>query len=437
MRDHIKKTAELLKKGEAVIFYTVGSDTFLFLKELKNRFGLRPTAICDGDPRKQGRAWNGLEGLEVLSPKSAMEKYPSAHWLIPSLNYRYQIMGYLTRECGIAPERIVNYEPIRKFRSCVHLAQSFFYNRTGELTFCCSGICPRVSACEDPDAASWEALRDELRKTLEEDRVPKESLCYNCSLIKEDYYPVEPKAVYLNYFCNSVCNYRCSYCTVSHAGPLEKEVGRNTVDQIIRALRERDLLSENYYLDFVTAGEPTIYPGRKKVYREFDGERIALVTNGFVFDEDFFALTSRKKALIITSIDAGTRETYQKLKGVDGFDRVRENMKRYTEGPMCVIEAKYIFVPGVNDTPEDVDGFVAFCVETKSTFVVIAVDFFSIDELSERTESMMRRMVEGLWGAGILCIPFTANLRLEYVDTMRRLMDPGSKEGAGARPSGS
>lgn len=100
MTDYIAQVAELLRNGKDVIFYTVGTDTFLCIRELKARFGLLPTAVCDGDPQKQGRSWRGLEGLPVCSPDKAIAQYPETRWYIPTLNYRYQIIGYLTEKWG-------------------------------------------------------------------------------------------------------------------------------------------------------------------------------------------------------------------------------------------------------------------------------------------------------------------------------------------------
>ena len=54
MIDYIEQIARLLKEGNEVIFYTVGSGTFINIRELKNRFGLLPTAVCDKDKKKQG-----------------------------------------------------------------------------------------------------------------------------------------------------------------------------------------------------------------------------------------------------------------------------------------------------------------------------------------------------------------------------------------------
>lgn len=45
--DYVAQVAEFLKRGESVVFYTVSRGTFLDIKELELRFGLRPSAVCD------------------------------------------------------------------------------------------------------------------------------------------------------------------------------------------------------------------------------------------------------------------------------------------------------------------------------------------------------------------------------------------------------
>lgn len=421
MKDYAGQIAELLKKGEDVLFYTLGTDTLLSIKELKSRFGLLPTAVCDKDPKKQGRAWKGLEGVPVLSPDEAFEHFPDARWFIPSINYRYQIIGYLTEERGISPDRIVNYEPVRKFRSCLHLNQSVQYDCTGELTFSCAKACPRVPAGENPNASALRKLRDELIKAIEEDHIPRDSLCAGCDLIKEDYYPIEPKTLFVDYFRKGVCNYKCSYCSVAHEKKEQDGAGEHTVEEVISALRQEDMLGENYTLDFVTAGEPTLYPGRKEAFKTFDGDKMAFVTNGFLFDPDLFELMNRKKVYVVCSIDAGTPETYQWIKKVDGFDRVRGNMKKYAQASVGIVVLKYILLPGVNDVSEEIDGFINFCVETGAALAIESLDAYDVDKVTGQTIEMAKKLVRGLSKKDILCVPLTANYSEEFASVVRAM----------------
>ena len=57
-----------------------------------------------------------------------------------------------------------------------------------------------------------------------------------------------------------------------------------------------------------------------------------------------------------TSLDAGTRETFKKIKQVDSFERVLENLRKYPLKNTNFL-LKYIFLEGVNDNEADIDGF--------------------------------------------------------------------------------
>ncbi|MDE6993222.1 MAG: radical SAM protein [Lachnospiraceae bacterium] len=423
MTDYIAQVAEFLQKGETVIFYTVGSDTFLNIKELKFRFGLLPTAVCDKDPNKQGRTWKGLEGVAVISPKEAMTRYPETKWFIPSLDFRFQIIGYLTQECDIAPGQIINYTPVRMVKSCEYWHKSIIYDRTGELRFCWRNPGPKVSAGKLIAVKEFCDLRDRLLKAAEEGCIPEDSPCANCPQIKEDFFPVQPKEWFVNYFCNSVCNFRCSYCTLRHVSKVETDRGRHTLRNVLESFKKEKMLDEYYGVAFSTAGEPTLYPGRNDAYQAFDGAQFLFNTNGFLYDEGLFELMSRRKVLVVDSIDAGTQETFQKIKGVNGFDRVRENLRKYAQAPMGIVSTKFIFIPGINDTPEDVDGFINFCVDVDATFAMIALDYFGTEKITARTKEMVNRLITGLRFHGILSVLFGSYNTIEYRAIMSSLVD--------------
>ena len=73
-------------------------------------------------------------------------------------------------------------------------------------------------------------------------------------------------------------------------------------------------------------------------------------------------MISRKDGSFLNvSVDAGTRETYREVKGLDAYDRVLSHIRRYAQEG-AVIEIKYILMPE-NCDRENIDGFLAFCKE--------------------------------------------------------------------------
>lgn len=423
MGDYMVKIAKLLLESKPVIFYTVGSGTFECIRVLKVKYGLLPTAICDRDSKKQGNTYRGLEGLIVVPPESAMVDYPGAYWFIPSLDYRFQIIAYLTENLGIPSDHIINYTPVHKVKSCLFLQKALIYDRTGDLRFCWRTPCPALSSTDGIDGKKFRALRDGLIESIQTGGVVVDPACANCPQICEDYYPEESKAWSVNYFCNSVCNYNCSYCTIGGAPPNDSEYGRRTLGEVITAFKEAKLLDPDYSVVLSTAGEPLLHPRRKEFYQAFDGAEFVVNTNGSIYDPDLFEMMTQKQVLLITSVDAGTRETYRKIKGIDGFSRIRNNLSRYAQATMGIVALKYLFVPGVNDFRADIDGFVELCMDIGAMFVIVSIDYFSISNITEHTKNMVQRLRTALAEKHILYVPYTAWETNEYNKMMRELFE--------------
>ena len=60
---------------------------------------------------------------------------------------------------------------------------------------------------------------------------------------------------------------------------------------------------------------------------------------------------------MIISLDSACRETYKKVKNVDCFNKVVENMKKYAKVQRhghYTVRSKYIIIPNVNDNLEEI-----------------------------------------------------------------------------------
>lgn len=86
------------------------------------------------------------------------------------------------------------------------------------------------------------------------------------------------------------------------------------------------------------------------------------------------------KAAINVSLDCGTRETFRKIKGVDAFERVVQNLISYSVSASKAIDLKYIFLPGINDNMSDVDGFIDIVGKCNARTVVISSDYTVVDD---------------------------------------------------------
>ena len=77
----------------------------------------------------------------------------------------------------------------------------------------------------------------------------------------------------------------------------------------------------------------------------------------------------------------------------------------------------------MNDTIENVDGFVDLCEEVNATFAIIALDYYSTDKISSQMREMILRMKNAISSRNILCVPYTGGETVEYKDTINKLME--------------
>ena len=122
--------------------------------------------------------------------------------------------------------------------------------------------------------------------------------------------------------------------------------------------------------------------------------KTTFLTNGSIYREKFTEyLKTGRVQKVQASIDAGTRETYHKVKGLDAFDKVRENLQKYGLRNLDSFILKYIFLEGLNDNKADVDGFIDFCKDVGCNKITISSDLFKpfTPEMKKLIVRMLKR----------------------------------------------
>ncbi len=164
----------------------------------------------------------------------------------------------------------------------------------------------------------------------------------------------------------SPCQCRCSYCRVREDLPLGWEKnpivveGYGKIFDFLNLVKSEKIISPDARW-FIAGGEITIHPYKKHIMRLAKGSPTFFFTNGFIFDEDMAQeMHENPQALLNISIDCGTAETWHKVKGLNNFPKVIENLKRYSQAAISPrqIVGKYIILPGINDSDEDFLSFI-------------------------------------------------------------------------------
>jgi MoaA/NifB/PqqE/SkfB family radical SAM enzyme len=129
-------------------------------------------------------------------------------------------------------------------------------------------------------------------------------------------------------------------------------------------------------------GEITVLPHRDKLLDLFLEKHwgCTILTNALRYNEKVAELVKRGESYLNISLDSGTVETYHKVKGVNAFDVVVQNIEKYAE-KHARIELKYILLPGLNDSYEDINGFIEICTRIHVYRVVFSNDVGNLANL--------------------------------------------------------
>jgi len=161
------------------------------------------------------------------------------------------------------------------------------------------------------------------------------------------------------------CNAKCIYC------PTYKSDFDTFAQDAVKIGYERFFDAIDYMIDNnmvkpeapwqISSGEITIHPYKDRILEVCEGRRCTFLTNCLIYDESIGnILSSNPKSAINLSIDAGTSETWQQVKGVDNFCDVVENLQKYHKQcqQATQITLKYIVLPGINDNEQDYMGVI-------------------------------------------------------------------------------
>ncbi|MEW5766367.1 MAG: radical SAM protein [bacterium] len=125
------------------------------------------------------------------------------------------------------------------------------------------------------------------------------------------------------------CNLNCIICP--RTSKMTRETGYMDFDLFKKIIDETSASS----VHFSGLGEPLLHPNVLEMfaYAKDKGLEVGLWTNGLNLDEKFSRDIIEKGLLdyIILGLDAATKETYAKIKGVDLFDKAVYNITKFLE----------------------------------------------------------------------------------------------------------
>lgn len=201
--------------------------------------------------------------------------------------------------------------------------------------------------------------------------------CRGCShLVTRDWQPPSHPVGVIGIAQFTHCNIECNYCYLQTQDPESFAAGANPYEILpaLRNLIQEGHLAPNVVVDW-GGGEPTIY-------REFD-EVLELITNygGTTWVHTNGTRLPRPVAKglatncinILCSVDAGTANTWKRIKAKDLFETVWRNLEQYIRSG-CRVALKYI-MKDENCSNTELHAFVRRAVEIGAKELVLDIDY--------------------------------------------------------------
>lgn len=391
-------------------------ETVIISKMVLDKCGKFPTALCDNDVRKHGKYLNSIKDMQIVSFDKALETKDS-EFLIVSPHHSNSIMGNLVYERGIDSNRIINFQPLEKKHTCALMAQNWIVEDRHFVCCCIEEYKPRFNHHNLDPKSGIESL-DEIRNNIIDGKIPMPEGCVNCFTNKDCYIFKSRKLNSFDFSFRGWCNYKCDYCS-SNKPDLKGYNDRFSLEEYLIELEKRDMINDIFSVLFAV-GESCLNEKRFGLYDYCQDKKYFLdvFSNCSVFDESLFNVAQTSPVIIRKSFDAGTPETYAKIKGVNCYEKMLENVHKYIKAPYLAFNPKYLFVPGINDNEKDIINFVNVCSELKIDFVTPVFSFLDSKYFdSEHAKQMFKLLVNELAKNNIM----TANVDTLYSETYHKV----------------
>lgn len=232
------------------------------------------------------------------------------------------------------------------------------------------------------DAEGYLKLRNHYVDMMKRGDIPEQ--CVGCSNLEEKDWPDEPGIEFISVASDTKCSCDCFYCWFAGKKEYFNTLKSYDFMPVLRALEEKKLLRHTTF--DVCGGECTEYEnGKLEALVDFvmKGEYwVHFLSSGIFYSDVIAKAMSNSRANIIVSVDSGTKETYEKIKRVKAYERVWENLAKYSaagvQNTFCnkgYVILKYIIIPGINDSLDEFRAFAQKAKEIGCRWIRIAVEY--------------------------------------------------------------
>ena len=366
--------------GQALLYYGISGKLEKKLNDYIAKVG-EPLCIIENEENvEKYRNRKLYDKYDVITLDEALAKYPDPEiWV----TYPKAINTARMIATKVDPHNIHFFEADLEYRlGCGFLGHFISYRMESFSPCCIVSKYPsvKVNGSVESRLKKWQEYETKL---IDDIRNERPNPCSGCPHLVYNFWH---KTIKLNTISfgscqpGDVCNYKCIYCFAEkHLNNPRSVTEGYTTYEVIKTLSFMPEYNNSDMWINIANGEFT-------ANRDCDlmldvlmkmPWKTTFLTNGSIYREKFTEyLKTGRVQKVQASIDAGTPETYHKVKGLDAFDKVRENFKKYGLKDHKDFILKYIFLEGLNDNEADVDGFIDFCKDVGCKKFTISSDLF-------------------------------------------------------------
>ena len=211
---------------------------------------------------------------------------------------------------------------------------------------------------------------------------PEAGDCLNCTNIEKKQF----KDVNLNELGGTIlpagfniqnytmCNERCTYCCYAQENNFQPP--QYNLLKVLEVFKQAGHLKPGNWIDF-SGGEPAILKNFDEILTYFDENNLGTVvvySNASIYSQKLCDLLKENKIILTTSVDTGLCSTYCKLRGLDAFPNVLENLIRYRNSGTTNMWLKYV-ITETNRTEDDLWSFITTMLALRPNRIMISPDF--------------------------------------------------------------
>ena len=155
-------------------------------------------------------------------------------------------------------------------------------------------------------------------------------------------------------------------------------------------------------------GEITFAGGEPTILNEFDDiinillkngvNRITVHSSGIKLSKGIEKGIKEGKLSVCLSADAGSSETFYKVKRVNKFNKFWQNVEKYAQAQPqdknTLVETKFIIIPGINDNKQEIEKWFSLNLAYGIKSIVVDIENDYCKALREKDESRPQYLVE-------------------------------------------